>query len=461
MSHIHEKHAIIRGFLLGALLCLLFAAGTGTLGVIFYNKSTASTVLGLSFQQLQPLHTFFAVCWIYMAGVATIYHFLFSRLTSPSEGFLRRARWGLCLWITAGVITVCLIALKQFTGREYLPFHPLASVLTIAGWICLAINFGSVVWRDFSTAFVWMWAVSLGLFLCTFVEAHLYLVPFISHRPLMDIAIQWKSYGALVGSFNLIVYGASLYVASQVSGCDKYARSRLAFLMFFIGILNSFTNYGHHTYHLPQSHFVKWFSFSVSMLEILIWLKIGWDLWGARRQWAIRDAHQTNRRFFVFATFWTFIQLWVAILISVPPLNSLIHGTHVVTAHAMGSMIGIDSMILWGCGFFLLAHLNPSLTNTRTWRAAGHFGIVFNALFTIFWLSLLTKGIVFGWTRFTGYSSQLFVRLESWFPVLFLGSGILIVLCMVAMLLPWMMELFPRPRQSSQQKLSFTLRSEG
>ena len=28
-----------------------------------------------------------------------------------------------------------------------------------------------------------------------------------------------------------------------------------------IGLLNSFTNYAHHTYHLPQSHVVKWVAF--------------------------------------------------------------------------------------------------------------------------------------------------------------------------------------------------------
>ena len=43
-----------------------------------------------------------------------------------------------------------------------------------------------------------------------------------------------------------------------------------------------------------------------------------------------------------------------AVLISIPPLNAIIHGTYVVTGHAMGAMIGIDTMILLGAIIWIL-----------------------------------------------------------------------------------------------------------
>ena len=40
--------------------------------------------------------------------------------------------------------------------------------------------------------------------------------------------------------------------------------------------------------------------------------------------------------------------LFSSILLSVPPLNALVHGTYAVTGHAMGTMIGIDTFVLLG-----------------------------------------------------------------------------------------------------------------
>ena len=54
------------------------------------------------------------------------------------------------------------------------------------------------------------------------------------------------------------------------------------------------------------------------------------------------------------AKWWTFAILFSSILISVPPLNSVIHGTYVVTGHAMGATIGIDTMVLLAAIFWLL-----------------------------------------------------------------------------------------------------------
>ncbi len=43
-----------------------------------------------------------------------------------------------------------------------------------------------------------------------------------------------------------------------------------------------------------------------------------------------------------------------AVLISIPPLNAIIHGTYAVTGHAMGATIGIDTMILLGAVIWIV-----------------------------------------------------------------------------------------------------------
>ena len=36
-----------------------------------------------------------------------------------------------------------------------------------------------------------------------------------------DMAVEWKSYGSLVGSFNLIVYGNLIYLSEKISFDDS------------------------------------------------------------------------------------------------------------------------------------------------------------------------------------------------------------------------------------------------
>ena len=47
-----------------------------------------------------------------------------------------------------------------------------------------------------------------------------------------------------------------------------------------MGVLNSFTNYGHHTFHLPQTPWIHWISFVISMLDTVILAKVLLDVLG-------------------------------------------------------------------------------------------------------------------------------------------------------------------------------------
>ena len=150
--------------------------------------------------------------------------------------------------------------------------------------------------------------------------------------------------------------GRLFYIGERISGDPEYGHSKTAYALFGVGLLNSFTNFAHHSYHLPQSNLVKWIAFVVSMLEIIIFLRVIADLW-ILVQKRRGGEFEATRASFGAAKLWTAAIVGSAILISIPPLNAIIHGTYVVAGHAMGAMIGIDTMILFGAIIWILAEI--------------------------------------------------------------------------------------------------------
>ena len=94
------------------------------------------------------------------------------------------------------------------------------------------------------------------------------------------------------------------------------------------------------------------------------------------------------------ADVWLLLNLGQALLMSVPALNLYTHGTHVTVAHAMGTTIGINSMILFAvCFEFIGKGAGPGrLPRVAFWAA--------QASLFVFWLALIGAGVVKGiWQR--------------------------------------------------------------
>jgi len=347
-----------------ALTCIVLSILAGAIGALSYvpGVGTAMAGVGITLAQLRPLHTTFASAWIYLGCVSGIYAYLQQAHGSFTIGERRRYRAHMICWGLAGLGALLTLPLGITTGREYLGIHPALSVLILAGWICFLWTFLGRVRHGFwqRPVYVYMWTTGALFFVYTFVEGHAYLLPFVKSHPVADLQIQWKSCGTLVAAFNQMVYGTLVYVGERTTGDKKIGQSRAAFALFGVGLLNSFTNYAHHTYHLPQSHVIKWVAFLVSMLEIIL-------VWNMLREIAAKAGHPSGRagnfatstRFLVLSKNWNMFLLPVAILISVPQLNAVIHGTHVVMAHAMGSELAIDTYILMGAFAYLLAQYFP------------------------------------------------------------------------------------------------------
>jgi nitric oxide reductase subunit B len=193
--------------------------------------------------------------------------------------------------------------------------------------------------------------------------------------------------------------------------------------------------WAHHTYPVPLAEWVRDFAYVVSMTELFILGKIIWD-WRGSLSCCQKFRHRRPYRFLFAADIWVFINLVLALIISVPALNLFIHGTHVIVAHTMGATIGINTMILLASVFFVIeqraaeeaGNRHAGLVDTGFWLANGSLAV--------FLAALLAAGLVkatYGGEFFT----DMMESIEP-FLLLFAVSGVGLMLGLWLVLLPAM-----------------------
>ena len=427
-------------FVRGALVSLAITLCAGAIGVLHYIPWATSFLgsLGFDFAKLRPIHTTFASAWIFLGGVAVVHHYLAEKGGPATQGDRRRLQIQVLLWALAGGLALSTLALGIGSGREYMGFHPAISIPILLGWLCFAWNFFRVTYKGFwsQPVYITMWGIGILFFTFTFIEQHAWLLPGVFSDPVVDLRVQWKACGTLVGSFNLFVYGSLYYLGERLSGDEKYAQSTLAYSLLGVGLLNSFTNFAHHTYHLPQNEVIKWIAFVVSMAEIIILARVMLDLVGLLRQ-RNQSPNDATTGFVVSAKWWTFAMLVTSIGIAVPPLNALIHGTHVVTAHAMGTEIGIDSMVLFAAVTWLLADRTSANAVYERLHSKGVrrslVGLNCGLVLLVTWL--FVSGTLTGLTRYQGQEAPEWLVVAG--PAGFVAGGVLTALFVARLLATW------------------------
>ncbi len=347
------------------------------------------------FVKARPLHVSLVVAWIFMVAVGGVYHYLPQLVGAPlhSPRLLRLHLW---CWVATGLAILVSYAMGRFGGREYWEFPPWLGALVGGSWLLLVYNF-------FRTAFklkgpwpvyLWMWATGVVFFLFTFLEAYTWIWQRPDDNVVRDLMVQWKAYGALTGSWNMLVYGTSMVVMERISGDRTVARSNTAFLLYALGFTNLLFGWAHHVYPVPSAPWLRLLAYGISMTEWIILARIIRQ-WRRTMQEAIGHREQVVHRFLYASELWVFMNLGLALLISIPAINLFTHGTHITVAHAMGSTIGINTMILFA-SVFHLAHYkgNDPVPNSADLRWGFR---LFNGGLVLFWLSLIGAGLVKGW----------------------------------------------------------------
>ncbi|MDH4047937.1 MAG: cbb3-type cytochrome c oxidase subunit I [Gammaproteobacteria bacterium] len=347
----------------------------------------------LLFTKTRPLHVSLVIAWIFLAAIGGIYFYLPRRcdlsLSWPSAATLHY--W--VFLVTGLVILACYVG-GRFGGREYLEYPAVLSIPIFLSWIIFGLNYFRTVQksREPWPVYFWMWGTGIVFFLITFTEAYLWLIPFFRDSMVREIIVQWKSYGALTGSWNMLVYGTAIFVASRISENPGVARSKLAYSLYFLGLFNLMFGWAHHTYLVPSATWIRTFAYAVSMTELLILGKILWD-WRASLEEYQVHRYCNAYRFLFAADMWIFVNLILALIISVPAFNLVTHGTHITVAHAMGSTIGINTMILLASVFYVIREELPKSVHAGCSRYVAIGYRTTNISLAVFFAALVVAGL--------------------------------------------------------------------
>ncbi len=375
-------------FLITAVLMLVLGLSFGLLAAFIYlYPEFLKNELG--FISLRPLHVSSAMFWIILGATGCVYSGLKGVANQITNFKIAIAQW--ILWVIAIIGIFISYFAHQFGGREYWEFNPIWALPIALAWILFLVNFYTQVIQVRKwPVYMWMWLTGLVFFFFTFTENYLWLFPYFREHIVTDMTIQWKVNGSLVGAWNQMLYGTAFYLMDKISGSKKVGKNNLAFAMYFLGLFNLMFNWGHHIYTLPTEKYIRYVGYIVSMTEWVFFAKIIYT-WKASVNTIQKHYHYFPYKFLMAADIWVFINMGQAILMSIPTINVYTHGTHVTVAHAMGTTIGINTMILFAACFeFLIPNMYKDIKPSK------HLNLIFWLLqisLLFFWLSLNVAGI--------------------------------------------------------------------
>ena len=383
----------------------------------------------LPFYVLRPLHTLFVVSWILLAAIGGIYYYL-------QNGNKSLLKWHFWLFTSTGIGIIFSFLNKNFEGKEYLEFPSYFYFPIVLGWIVFGINYFKTTLPNFKNwpVYFWMWATGIVFMIYHFTEAHLWMLPYFKSNYIQNIALQWKAGGSYVGSWNMLVYGTALYVMAKISKDESYAKSPKAFFFYLLGLTNLMFGWAHHIYIIPTAPWIRYFAYAISMTEWVILFSIIYD-WKKSLSEETKIEFSIAYRLMILADFWVFLNLLLALLMSIPSINLFTHGTHITVAHSMGTTIGINTLILLSSIAYILEIENPF---TKLSQSRIEIGIkIFNYSFLLFWIVLLILGVQKSyWTFFTkDIPFGQFQDSMHWMYLLFtfFGIGILVGLYVVVL----------------------------
>jgi nitric oxide reductase subunit B len=433
-------------FIFLALLALLLGVLLGCVGAFQYLYPGLFKEF-LSFERTRPLHVTFVISWIILCVTGVVY-FSLANDDEKTENEKKQfsfvlARWHFFLFLLTGIILVILYCLGIFGGREYLEFPPYFIIPILIGWVLFAINFFITsltkmehpTWRKEKwPVYKWMWATGIIFMLFTLTEAHLWLLPYFRNNLVRDITVQWKSMGAMIGSWNMLVYGTGIYLLHKIRPDEKTLFGKEPFFLYFIGLINLMFGWAHHTYIVPAAPWIRYIAYFISMTELIVLAKIIAD-WLSSLTVFQKTNNPISYRFLFAADIWIALNLILAILISIPAINFYTHGTHFTVAHSMGTTIAINTNILLAAVFFILLQRQSDFTK-QNFRKVNVGFFIFQFSLLLFWLALMLMGYAKSqWIIETGNTPGITQMQATMHPYILIflisGIGLLTGLCLV------------------------------
>jgi len=342
----------------------------------------------MGFLSLRPLHVSSAYLGIITAGLGFLTLIIAKMKTTRFGTFLQYLHF--LLWVIALIGIFYSYFTGDFGGREYWEFNPVWALPIFISFIVFLVFYlhqigFSIKWP----VYYWMWLTGIIFFIFTFIENYLWIFPYFRQHFIADMTIQWKVNGSLVGAINQIIYGVAFYLMEKISGDEKSSYQKLSFAMYFLGMFNLMFNWGHHIYLLPTEKYIHYIAYAVSMTEWIILIRIFYK-WSQQIKENKQFYYFFPYRFLMASDYWVTLNLTLALFMSIPAINLYTHGTHITVAHAMGTTIGINTMIILAGVFYFI---KPTF-NSAKWRLYGNitFWIV-QVTLLLFLISLIGMGV--------------------------------------------------------------------
>jgi nitric oxide reductase subunit B len=388
-----------------AIACLALTVLLGLLTAV-------ASVLGASvvdFRQLNFLHTLFALGFVIIGalGAALVV------VGRPPR------RSHLALFIIAIGLPAVAIMQGDFSGRKYLTWAPVFSIpLFLAiGWASLGILRGIVRLERKDPEAAWMIGIGALLLPLSFAEAHLYLIPSVGLDIGKDLAVQWHALDTIIGSWNAILYGIGAMIAAPARKPSRGYRS-LLFVVAASGLLLTFS---HHHYQSPQATWLKDVAFLSSLLAAIAFVH-------HLRKWRSDEAVTKVGVLLNMAERWTLLSVATGFLMALPALNVLVHGTYVVVAHSMGSMIGVNAILIFAAAYHQSSE-PASLADRAFLRWSGAFNWSLGGFVAVLFSAGFVEGILRPDDGYWGYAETARLALS---PLPVLGLAIAVLVAMIA-----------------------------
>lgn len=357
-----------------ALILLLLGLFFGHLASESY-RITEPKLGFMGFLSLRPLHVSCVYLSIITAGLGFLTLIIAKRKTTRFGTLLQYLHFS--LWIIALLGIFYSYLTGDYGGREYWEFNPFWALPILISFIVYLIYYiHQMGCKEKWPVYYWMWLTGILFFIFTFIENYLWIFSYFRSHFITDMTIQWKANGALVGAVNQIIYGIAFYLMEKISKDSKTSFHKLSFAMYFLGLFNLIFNWGHHIYLLPTEKVIHYIAYAVSMTEWILLIKIFYN-WKTQLKENVTFYIFFPYRFLMAADYWVMLNLGMALLMSIPAINLYTHGTHITVAHAMGTTIGINTMIILAACFYFI---KPSFVSNKVLK--------FNSL--VFWIAQYT-----------------------------------------------------------------------
>jgi len=296
----------------------------------------------LPFEKIRPLHTFFPIVGV-LAGIEGWITFITYKNASKNNNLFISFSFLLLLFFFFGAGINLFFG--NFSGREYFSWLPEYSIpLLLSLGISAIILFKNLRnLNEKSPEGTWLIGFGYIFIIIGLLESLGWLLPIIGNNFVKNLTVQWHSIDTFFAGLNAFLYGIGVFILQKD---PKPLRKKTLYIIAVFSLLFTF---GHHHYISPQPDFLKILAFLASMIAMFSFIKhLKYYKYKSKKTLA---NYTVLEKGFQSVELWTIISFGSGILFAIPQFNLIVHGTYLIVIHAMGSMIGVQVMLVFIAGF--------------------------------------------------------------------------------------------------------------